>query len=320
MDAAKVGMAGYAPVLDIGQGNPEAEKYGKMWERPEYRLVSPGEGLAQVFLQQARPKPGAEVIDFGCGTGRGALMLAILGRVKVTMIDFVRNCLDPEIQEALTTQAHALSFLKHDLEQPIPVAAEHGFVCDVMEHVPPAKVDQVLTNILKAARHVFFSISTIPDKCGELIGEELHLTIQPYSWWLRKLNDRDAVIHWSREEAGACFFYVSAWRTGAEIVKTGVLNIEEEQIRKNVAHNIAQGWRQVHPHPTNSLECMILGGGPSLASFEEEIKQKRAEGVKLITLNGAYNWALAHGLTPSVQIIVDARPFNARFKIGRAHV
>jgi hypothetical protein len=58
---------------------------------------------------------------------------------------------------------------------------------------------------------------------------------------------------------------------------------------------------------------MILGGGPSLGLFEDEIKAKRAEGVKLITLNGAYNWALARGLTPSVQIIVDARAFNARF-------
>jgi hypothetical protein len=63
----------------------------------------------------------------------------------------------------------------------------------------------------------------------------------------------------------------------------------------------------------NDEQVMILGGGPSLAMFEDEIKTKRAAGHKLVTLNGAYNWALEHGLTPSATIVVDARPFNKRF-------
>ncbi len=63
---------------------------------PEYRVVAPGEHLAQQFLAQARPRKGASVIDFGCGTGRGALMLAVLGGLNVTMVDFARNCLDDE--------------------------------------------------------------------------------------------------------------------------------------------------------------------------------------------------------------------------------
>jgi hypothetical protein len=44
-----------------------------------------------------------------------------------------------------------------------------------------------------------------------------------------------------------------------------------------------------------------------------EILQKRADGVKLIALNGAYNWCLDHDLVPSAVVVVDARPFNARF-------
>jgi hypothetical protein len=315
VNTANAGMTGAPPVLAIGHGNPEAAKYGKLWELPEYRKIAPGETSAQIFLQQAKPRRGAEVLDFGCGTGRGALMLAVLGGLKVTMIDFVRNCLDAEIQEALTTQAHALSFVKADLEQPLPVVAEYGFCSDVMEHIPPDKIDAVLRNILHAAQHVFFSISTVEDHCGSLIGESLHLTVQPYAWWLHKLTEHDAVIHWSSRDERSCSFYVSAWSTGRDVVKTGVLNVEQEQIRANVRHNIAQGWQQVHPHATNDLECMIVGGGPSLANAEmqDEIIEKRGAGVKLVTLNGAYNWALDRGLTPSAQIIVDARPFNARF-------
>jgi hypothetical protein len=50
-----------------------------------------------------------------------------------------------------------------------------------------------------------------------------------------------------------------------------------------------------------------------MAAYEDEIKKHRADGVKLLTLNGAYNWAVRHGITPSAQCVVDARPFNARF-------
>lgn len=310
---ARMGMAGSPPVVKVGKANPEAEKYGRIWAHPEYRKVAPGEGLASVFLAHARPRPGAEVIDFGCGTGRGALMLCLLGRVKVTMVDFVRNSLDPDIQAALKTQPHALTFVKADLEVRLPVAAEYGYCTDVMEHIPPKKVERVLINILKAAQHVFFSISTVDDSCGALIGERLHLTVQPATWWRKKLTDIGATIHWDEEVSDGYLAYVTAWSDGQKVVDGGVLNIQEQQIRANVAQNITGAWQPMRPHMINTVECMILGGGPSMVQHEAEIRAQRAAGVKLITLNGAYIWALEHGLVPSAQVVVDARPFNTRF-------
>ena len=44
---------------------------------PEYRKDSPGEKIYHEFLAQAKPKAGSSVIDFGCGTGRGALNLSL---------------------------------------------------------------------------------------------------------------------------------------------------------------------------------------------------------------------------------------------------
>lgn len=309
----KVGCQGYAPIVITDSGNPEAIKYGKLWEHDSYRTVSPGEITAQIFLEQAKPKRGASIIDFGCGTGRGGLMLAVLGGMNVTLVDFVNNCLDSDIKDMLTTQSHMMKFVKADLEKHIPANAEYGYCSDAMEHIPPDKVDAVLNNILQSAQHVFFRIATTDDICGSLIGEELHLSKHPYSWWLEKFNQRDCIIHWSQDAEGYCLFYVTAWIDGQDIVDVGVLNTEENTVKKNVLYNIKQGWEQVTPHVTNDVEVMILGGGPSMAQFEDDIKAKRAEGIKLITLNGAYNWALEHGLTPSAQIMVDARPFNARF-------
>lgn len=309
------GFVGHKAVVETNQGNPEALKYGEMWKHPEYRAVAPGEQLAQEFLRVVNPKKGAEVIDFGCGTGRGAFALALWGGLKVTMVDFVRNCLDDDVRDMLTTQAHALKFVKADLEKSLPVVAEYGYCTDVMEHIPTEKVGRVLQNILLAAQHVFFSISTVDDSCGKIIGEPLHLTVKPFEWWEGLFKELDCVIHWSKKTDNGALFYVSAWQTGEDIAAVGILNTVEAQIRKNVETNIKgpYGEQQVHPFQTNDNEVMILGGGPSMPEFLEDIKRKREEGVKLVTLNGAYNWAVAHGLIPSATVVVDARPFNARF-------
>jgi len=313
MTTAKTGMFGGTPQLKQGKGNPEAVKYMKMWEKPEYRKVAPGEMLAQTFLNIAKPEPGSEVIDFGCGTGRGALMLALLGKMKVTMIDFVRNSLDPEIKQALKTQAKVLKFLQADIEKPIPMHAKYGYCTDVMEHIPEDKIDLVLDNILLSAQHVFFSISTGDDVCGKMIDEKLHVSVHPYAWWLEKFSNRDCVIHWSQESGTNCFFYISAWKKCKEIIKDGKLNTDLEIIKNNVSYNIKQGWQQVIPYPTNDVEIMMLGGGPTMIQFQDDIKKKRAEGVKLITLNGTYNWCLDNNLIPSAQVVTDAREFNKRF-------
>lgn len=310
--STQVGMAGYAPAVTI---RPiERELYRQMWDRPEYRVVSPGEECANAFLQLAKPPKGATAVDLGCGTGRGGLALAFFGGLDVTLVDFAENCLDEDVRSILPAQSHALRFVQADLTKELPVQASYGYCCDVMEHIPPLLVDVVLDNCLRACQHVFFQISTVDDALGVLVGHKLHLSVHPYEWWLRKFQERGCVVHWSEERDGACSFYVTAWPDAQKVVDAGVLNIEEQQAIANVKHNIAQGFEQVRPHLTNDVEVMILGGGPSLKDHEEEIKRLRSEeGVKLITLNGAYNWCLERGLTPSAHIMVDARPFNARF-------
>lgn len=308
----QAGVEGYAPVLTIGI--TEHEKYRRLWmDHPEYREVSPGENIATLFLSIARPKPDSEVIDFGTGTGRGSMMLAFLGGCIVHMIDFVDGCMDEDVKNATVSQPTRLTFTQHNLTKPIPLAAQYGYCTDVMEHIPPVEVDKVLFNILKAAQHVFFQIACEDDVCGKLIGHPLHLSIHPFSWWLKKFKEFGAEIHYAKDYESHVVFYVSSWQNAKEVVKVGKLNVEEQRVVDNVKHNVALGFMQAMPMLPSPSDIMILGGGPSLPGQLETIKQLRSEGVKLITLNGSYNWALDNELKPSAQIVVDAREFNNRF-------
>lgn len=192
------------PEVDFEVTN-ERSKYEKMWTFSNYREVAPGQSVAALFCLCANPKREDTVIDFGAGTGRGALRIHELRGCKVAMLDFAENCLDPEVREALSER---FIFQQADLTQPLPITAKFGFCTDVMEHIPPQDVNAVLKNIFAAAKNVFFQISTVPDHMGALIGHPLHLTVQPAEWWREKLSSYGEVS-WSSDHADAPVFYVT---------------------------------------------------------------------------------------------------------------
>jgi len=319
MSTASAGTKTYPPTVVIEQAKiTEKEKYEKMWAIDDYRTVSPGEQMAQLFLSQAKILPDSTVIDFGCGTGRGGLMIALFGKAIVTLLDFAENALDEEVRNATVSQPHRISFVQADLNDPIPVMASYGYCTDVMEHIPPDEVDTVLTNIMRAAPHIFFNISTVDDVMGERIGHPLHLTVEPFEWWAKKLREHGAVVHWSHDADGkAALFYVSSWAATtakeSDIEYDGKVNTEEAKILDNIKTNIKGPWTPMVPHDIQNTEIMLLCGGPSLNDFTDEIIEKRAQGMPLITTNGTYNWAIHNGMKPSMQLIIDSRAFNKRF-------
>lgn len=183
----------------------ERSKYETMWRFPNYREVAPGQFVASLFCLCANPKREDTVIDFGAGTGRGALKIHQMRGCKVAMLDFADNCLDSGVRDLLSER---LTFQQADLTQEINVRGDFGFCTDVLEHIPPADIDAVLRNIFTAARNVFFQISTVPDHMGALIGHSLHLTVQPFDWWLQKLSAYGDVS-WSSDHTDAPVFYVT---------------------------------------------------------------------------------------------------------------
>ena len=175
----------------------EQEKYQRMWGYDAYRTVSPGEECVDTFLELCKPE--GLVIDFGCGTGRAAIRIKEYG-CFVQLIDFTDNSRDPKAME--------LPFRQHDLTEPISLMGRYGYCTDVMEHIEPEKVDAVIKNIMDAAKTTFFQISTIPDSMGEIIGQQLHLTVRPHSWWNDKFIELGYDVNWQHEGEIASMFLV----------------------------------------------------------------------------------------------------------------
>lgn len=175
----------------------ERDKYRTLWQFEGYRDIAPGE-FAAPFAAALMEPPGP-VIDFGCGTGRGALALGAAG-YEVICLDFADNCRDNE--------ALHLPFVEWDLARPIPLRAPFGFCTDVMEHIPPDHVEAVIGNIMTAADRVFFQISTVEDLFGGTIGQTLHLTVRPYEWWESLFTRLGYDILVREPGPGCCAFYI----------------------------------------------------------------------------------------------------------------
>ena len=101
--------------------------------------------------------------------------------------------------------------------------------------------------------------------------------------------------------------------TVAEKMANGAMNVTEEGICANMRSAIRRGHTQVRPYPIRTERVCLVGSGPSLESQLPVLRQKLWEGAALVTMNGAYHWCIERNLRPQTQIVMDARPANARF-------
>ena len=289
----------------------EQEKYESIWKHDEYRDYAPGEGHVDKFLELAKPQHYSEIIDFGCGTGRGARRIADFTGASVLCLDLADNCLDDEVKKTI---GERFRFRAHDLTKPIEDRADFGFCTDVLEHIPPKDIDKVLTNIFLAARRVYLAISTVDDHGGKLIGEPLHLTVHDPFWWHDKLEEIGFRIDHSAYSDNVVAFYGSGYSNGDDITSRSSINVEIETLKQNIRENLSLGLNEVGPHKVQSDQVVyLLCGGPSLNDHEDYVLDGARSGIPCVTVNGSYNWLLQRKIKPAAQVMVDARKFNSRF-------
>jgi len=159
----------------------EKEKYIKVWKVKGYRKVAPGEDSVPLFLEALEDleseSKDEKLIDFGCGTGRAAMLLD--ETFDVIPMDIAFNCLDKEAAEHFGDR-----FIEHDITQKTKLRASWGYCTDVMEHLPPEQIDDALDVIFEACDNIFFQISTGADFFSGHpdIKDQLHLSVFDYGW------------------------------------------------------------------------------------------------------------------------------------------
>lgn len=154
----------------------ERSKYKRAFAKLEYRVKNHGLELWQMWraIFPARPRTA---LDIGCGNGRLFRFLNMEG-IDAYGVDIV-NALDEgnPFSDKLSVQClWQMHFaLRFDI----------GICADVMEHIPPNKVDDVIACIARCCNLVVFKIANYP---SAFVGENLHLSLHDDAWWLAKLQ------------------------------------------------------------------------------------------------------------------------------------
>lgn len=132
------------------------------------------------------------ILDYGCGQGRLRMSLE-QAQQPYDVFEY-----DPAIEG------------KSQLPKPADLVA----CTDVLEHIEPEKIDNVLEHIWKLAnKGVFLVVSTRPANKILPDGRNAHLIVEPATWWLAKFAIAD--IHGCLEAVtGKEFTYVGMRHPG----------------------------------------------------------------------------------------------------------
>ena len=91
------------------------------------------------------------------------------------------------------------------------------------------------------------------------------------------------------------------------------LNVSDEAYVANTKASIRRQLPQICGHKEQDEPIALVGGGPSLADTFDDLQEKHANGMKVVSMNGTHDWLMERGIRPSAHVQLDARPHNARF-------
>lgn len=89
----------------------------------------------------------------------------------------------------------------------------------------------------------------------------------------------------------------------------------EEQVRRNVHHNIRLGVEQVNFHLPQNTPIVLCAGGPSLGGHLEDIRQHQLEGAEIVCVGNAGHRLTAAGIKPNGHVIMDGVDRNKTFVV-----
>jgi len=130
--------------------------------------------------------PVGSIIELGAGNGMALEKMAEQG-LAVIGLDIAANA----GMFAMAEKYPNITAYQQCLWEPWvePARADYFVTADVMEHLPPERIDEVMLRIKENIRiGGFMQVCSVMDSSGKYyFGTPLHLTIESEEWWEKKL-------------------------------------------------------------------------------------------------------------------------------------
>ena len=182
----------------------ERAKYDEVWSLPGYHAFSPGMENVKRFMTVLKPAKGSTVVDIGCGSGAAGLAFEARG-MRASWVDLTDAALDAAVDRRRFTEC-AIWDARWTTRRPL--GWDYGFCCDVLEHVPTEFTMLAVERIIRACRTSWLQIALEPDSFGQMIGQPLHLTVQPFEWWRDRIAALGRLVE-ARDLCGVGLFVVA---------------------------------------------------------------------------------------------------------------
>lgn len=242
------------------------------------------------MLVRGLAESGWAVLDYGCGQGKFKKVLGPGYDVREY---------DPSIKG----------------KDGRPAPADVVVCADVLEHIEPALIDNVLSDLRNLTRTVaVMVIATKPSAKILADGRQAHLIVEPASWWRRRIEEKFLIDGFNdRSETGHGLLVVGRPRP---VVKLGRIHVtsavEDTERHNNVRANIAViskrlGLREKPHDRVAVLACF----GPSLRDTWPSIAMAQANGHDVFTVSGAHQFLIDRGVIPVAHMDCDPREHKA---------
>lgn len=260
--------------------NRELHAHGRPYGVGSYRW-------ADMVLSLRDETKSDTVLDYGCGKGKLKEALA-----------------DPEWMREYDPAI--------DGKDGPPEKADLVICTDVLEHIEPEFLNNVLDDIARLSeRAVFLVIATQPAEKTLADGRNAHLSLHDAEWWRRKLSDKFFISTWSATKHELQMGGSKIEGLPIIIAKSAVSEtLRYEQAVRNcplVADRVKLGTR-------NNERMVLACYGPSLKHTWHGLKyEKQRYGAKICSVSGAHDFLIERGIVPDYHVEVDPREHKAFF-------
>ncbi len=233
---------------------------------------------------------GSTVLDYGCGQG---VFKDVLG-IRYDIREY-----DPSIEGKD--------------ERPSP--ADIVVCADVLEHVEPDLIDNVLADLRNLTRRTaIMVIATHPSAKFLADGRQSHLILESARWWRQRIEEKFLIDGFDdRSATGHGLLVVGRPRP---VVKLGRIHVTsavaDTERNDNVRVNIAKVSKRLGLHePAHDRVAVLACFGPSLRETFPALAMAQINGADVFTVSGAHQYLIERGVVPVAHMDCDPREHKA---------